>query len=60
MNEARFGPFHIIIYVVSSMFSPPPSPHIRDGNPYISTAFKNTSSTIDAQLLELARISATL
>lgn len=54
-NDPRSGPRFIIIYAEISTFSPPWSPRTRDGVPYILVADRNSSRTVPARLLVLAR-----
>jgi hypothetical protein len=54
-NEPRFFPFLKIIYTDTNVFSPPRSPLIREGHPYLLTALTNTSRTVAAVLSVLAR-----
>lgn len=52
MNEARFGPRHIIIQVQRSTFSDPLSPRTLDGHPNSSMLSRNSLSTVFAVLLD--------
>ena len=54
MKAPRLVPLFIIIQTATLTFSPPLSPHIREGISYSSTAFINTSKTVEAQLFVLA------
>lgn len=59
MNDARRGPFLIIIYVAMSTFSPPRSPRTREGMPYSSAVDMNRLRTVVDLLLLLARKAVT-
>ena len=54
-KEPRFKPFRMIIYTEAKVFSPPRSPLMRDGQPYVLIASRNTSSTVLARLFVLTR-----
>jgi len=51
MKLALLGPRAIIMKIDTSLFSPPLSPHTRDSSPYLLTARRNVSNTVEELLL---------
>lgn len=58
-NDPQLGPRFIIMYAETSTFSPPRSPRTRHGVPYLAVANRNSSRTVLARLLVLARRAVT-
>ena len=58
-NEPLCLPLFIIMYVATSIFSSPRSPHAWEGIPYSIVACLNRLRTVEDRLLSLALIAVT-
>ena len=59
MNDTYCGPLVMVIWVATSMFSPPQSPWTYEGKPYSVEAVLKRSSTVADRLLLLAHKAVT-